>query len=131
MRNFDGIDGLVLCVIEGKKDIYKWISSIDALDHSIILYEELKGSVNNLLNGELIYLKRGRFVLSKTAKLILKGSFSMGAIEWQLKVQNRIKEYIYDEEKENSFDLSQEEYDFALKKYIDKTDKLLERILKL
>ena len=49
MKNYIGIDGLVLCVMGGKIDVKRWISSIDMFDHSIISYEELINSVNNLL----------------------------------------------------------------------------------
>ena len=57
MVAYKGLDGLVLCVIEGKIDVERWISSIDMLDHSVINYDEIVDSVNNLLNGGLITCK--------------------------------------------------------------------------
>ena len=35
MVAYKGLDGLVLCVIEGKINVERWISSIDMLDHSV------------------------------------------------------------------------------------------------
>ncbi len=130
MKNYIGIDGLVLCVMGGKIDVKRWISSIDMFDHSIISYEELINSVNNLLNGELILRKNNKLVLSKQAKQILRGGWRMGCIEWQLTVQKRICRYFYDETKPRLFDLPQEEYDTALKKYRDETEKTIARLSK-
>ena len=47
MVAYKGLDGLVLCVIEGKINVERWISSIDMLDHSVINYDEIVDSVNN------------------------------------------------------------------------------------
>ena len=41
MVAYKGLDGLVLCVIEGKINVERWISSIDMLDHSVINYDEM------------------------------------------------------------------------------------------
>jgi len=130
MINYTGTDGLVLCAVEGKQDAERWISSIDMLDHSIISREELINSVNNLLNGELIFCKKDKFVLSEQAKRILRGGLFKGCTEWQLTVQERIRLYSYDETKMQSFTLTQEEYDAALKSYQDKTDKMIARMTK-
>lgn len=125
MKNYSGVDGLVLCVIKGKKNILHWIEEIDLLDHSILSCEQLTISINNLLNGDLIYFKQDKFILSRKAKFILRGSFFMGAIDWQLSVQKRITKYSYDESKENTFSLVQEEYDDALKRYQEHWDKFI------
>ena len=130
MTNYTGIDGLVLCAIDGKIDAEQWISSIDMLNHSIITREELNNSVNNLLSGELIQKVKNKFVLSKQAKKILRGGFWKGCIEWQLTVQKRIQLYSYDETKTQTFNLAQEDYDAALKKYQDGMDKMVSRLIK-
>lgn len=130
MTNYKGVNGLVLCVISGKIDVERWISSIDMLDHSVIPYKELVNSVNNLLNGGLIFRKNNKFVLSKQAKQILRGSFGKGSIEWQLSVQKRIQSYFYDETENGTFYLTQEEYDVALRKYQDRMDKIIARAAK-
>lgn len=130
MTNYNGADGLVLCVISGKIDVEKWISSIDMLDRSVISYEELINSVNNLLNGGLILRKNNKFVLSKQAKQLLRGGFGKGSIEWQLSVQKRIQAYLYDETNSRTFYLTQDEYDVALKKYQDRMDKIIARTAK-
>ncbi len=130
MVAYKGLDGLVLCVIEGKINVERWISSIDMLDHSVINYDEIVDSVNNLLNGGLITCKNDKFVLSKTAKEILRGSWSMGCIEWQLAVQKRIQSFTYDETESRTFNLSREEYDAALQKYQEIADKIISRMIK-
>ena len=85
MKNYTNIDGLVLCVVKGKPDVYSWISEIDALDHLLLTYDELRSSINNLLNGNMLYYKNGRFVRSLKAKFIL--------------IEHCIKKYTYDESK--------------------------------
>lgn len=117
MKHYRGIDGLVLCVIKGKIDIQRWISEIDMLDHSIIPYEELINSINNLINGGIIYYKNQKFRLSQRAKFILFGRLLMGAIDWQLKVQERIQKYSYKEENVSDFYFSRKDYDIALNNY--------------
>lgn len=99
MKNYTNIDGLVLCVVKGKPDVYSWISEIDALDHLLLTYDELRSSINNLLNGNMLYYKNGRFVRSLKAKFILIGRLLFGDVDWQIKVQHRIKKYTYDESK--------------------------------
>lgn len=126
MKQYDGIDGLVLCVIKGKKDVRQWIESIDVIDHSILSCEQLSTAINRLLNGNLITYKREKFVLSPTAKYILRGGW-LGQIDWQLTVQKRIIQYAYDEEKENAFVLPQEEYDAALEKYMRQAEGVFRR----
>lgn len=128
MTNYNGTDGLVLCVIEGKIDVERWISSIDMLDHAIISYEELVNSINNLLNGELIFRKNNKLVLSKQAKQILRGSWRMECIKWQLEVQKRITQYSYDESKDKTFSLMRRDYDVALNRYRDRMDKQIGRL---
>lgn len=130
MAYYKGVDGLVLCVVSGKIDVERWISSIDMLDHSVIPYEELINSVNNLLNGGLIFRKNNKFVLSKQAKQILRGSFGKGSIEWQLAVQKRIQSYFYDEAENKTFYLTQEEYGVALKNYQDRMEKIIAKTAK-
>ena len=118
MVAYKGLDGLVLCVIEGKINVERWISSIDMLDHSVINYDGL------------ITCKNDKFVLSKTAKEILHGGWRMGCIEWQLAVQKRIQSFTYDETESRTFNLSREEYDAALQKYQERVDKFISRMTK-
>ena len=77
IKNYDGKDGLVLCAIGGIIDIEKWIGAIDMWDHSVLNYEDILQSVNNLLKGELITQKKNKFIPSPTAKSIVKGSWRM------------------------------------------------------
>lgn len=123
IKNYCGKDGLVLCVIGGKTDIENWIASIDMLDHSVLNYEELLQSVRHLLKGDLIAQKKNNFILSPTAKSILKGSRRMSSVEWQLAVQERICHYTFDDCKETDFYFSKEEYEAAYKKYRERMER--------
>ena len=86
MYNYSGTDGLILCVIKGKKDVYRWIWEIDCIDRTLISYEELIDSINNLLDGNLIAYKNGTFHLTMKARWIRRPCF-LGVIDWQLRVQ--------------------------------------------
>ena len=117
IKNYDGKDGLVLCAIGGIIDIEKWIGAIDMWDHSVLNYEDILQSVNNLLKVELITQKKNKFIPSPTAKSIVKGSWRMSTAEWQTAVRERICHYTFDDGKETNFYFSKEEYESAYKRY--------------
>ncbi len=123
IENFRGIDGLVLCVIKGKIDLERWISEIDMLDHSVLNYDDILQSVNNLLKGNLIVKQMNKFVLTAQSEQILKGGWRMSALDWQLSVRQKIVSYKFDNAVQTDFFFSREEYDTAYKEYFNKMSK--------
>lgn len=91
---------------------------MDMWDHSVLNYEDILQSVNNLLKGELITQKKNKFVPSPTAKSIVKGSW--------MNVHRRMangpcgKEFVLillTMAKKSNFYFSKEEYESAYKRY--------------
>lgn len=113
MKNYSDTDALVLAAIHCGGNDKGIKNTLDMLDHSILNYEELKQSVNNLAAGGLVSLDGSGMHVTEKAKPYLKWPEKTGCIAWRFKVREALRRECYDETAVQSIELpfTKEEYE--------------------
>lgn len=113
MKDYSDTDALVLAAIHCGGNDKGIKNTLDMLDHSILNYEELKQSVNNLAAGGLISLDGRGLHVAEKALPYLKGSEKTGCIAWRFMVSEALCGECYDENsvQNNELPFTKEEYE--------------------
>ena len=113
MKNYSDTDALVLAAIHCGGNDKGIKNTLDMLDHSILNYEELKQSVNNLAAGGLVSLDGSGMHVTEKALPYLENSDKMGCIAWRFMVSEALRREYYDETAVQSIELpfTKEEYE--------------------
>ena len=70
---------------------------MDYFDSIIMTKDEINDSLSRLIAGNLITMKDEKIKITKHGRVFLKGSFFIDAIDWHIKIQDRISKITYDE----------------------------------
>lgn len=117
MKNYNDDDGLLLATIACNRkriDIDSWISTMDYIGREILSLKQINESLNRLSTGGLIVISENNVYFTSKSKKLLRKSWLMGVIDWQILVSERIAEVYYDEMQlsECTF-INEEEYNKA------------------